>query len=164
MSDCWQEKRAGEYSPPGIPLQTNPNSDFSKRTHSDNSLRHFCINQPSGGKSTQVFHKWSWLDFSAFFQEELNSRIHKALEVVAENWSKLSHPLSLGYQNNTHVRKHRVSIALDDTKFVLSWCRRNHGNWEWNKSNLLSASVALCLVAFCPVLIKRHIMSLLRAP
>lgn len=80
MSDCWQEKGAGKHSPPGIPLQTNPNSEFSQCTHGDNSSRHFCINQPSRGKSTQVFHKWAGLDFSAFFQEELNSRIHIALE------------------------------------------------------------------------------------
>lgn len=79
MSDC-QEKGAGKHSPPGIPLQTNSNPEFSQRVHGDNSSRHLCINQPSRGKSTQVSHKWAGLDFIAFFQEKLISRIHIALE------------------------------------------------------------------------------------
>jgi len=64
----------------GYLCKGNPNSEFSQRILGDNSPRHFCINQPSGGKSTQAFHKWARLDFSALFQEELNSESHTALK------------------------------------------------------------------------------------
>lgn len=64
----------------GYPCRLIQTQEFSQCIHGDDSSRHFCIKQPSRGKSTQVFHKWAGLDFSAFFQEELNSRIHITLQ------------------------------------------------------------------------------------
>lgn len=102
----------------------------------------------------------------AFFQEELDPEIHTALKSTEEKgccWGLVASWAifylwaikTMDVSENT-----RVSIALDDRKFVLSWCRGKHSNWGWNKLSPLSVSAVLSSVVFCPVLIKRHITSL----